>query len=400
MISTVSNEVKHYLEKVWMLENNNLGGIGVSRLSLYKMIAEYDRLIYTNLNKFWNVQTLMHGYWWSPKWSNDLSKRLDILEINLSELHLEDMHNHNITPPTHFRTNKFIEPFQKIVDTYGVPAYKETNPTVFNIISFPFLFGVMFGDVGHGAILLLFAAYLWFFSAKLKKTSLRPMVDMRYLLLLWGVFSTFCGLIYNDFMSLPLEIFSSCYDINKLGDVSLKKDWVYPFGIDHIWAISRNELTFINSLKMKFSIIIGVTQMSLGIFLKALNSIYFKRRLDLFFEFIPQLILFWVIFGYLILLIFVKWLKVYSDTSKAPSIVGYMIDMFLTFGSISGDAIIYNQTLNEILHIFILILALLWIPSMLFIKPYMIFKNKTQDIEFDFNKTDDIDHSNNHHRFK
>jgi V-type H+-transporting ATPase subunit a len=33
--------------------------------------------------------------------------------------------------------------------------YKEVNPAVFAIVTFPFLFGVMFGDIGHGLLLLL-----------------------------------------------------------------------------------------------------------------------------------------------------------------------------------------------------------------------------------------------------
>lgn len=44
--------------------------------------------------------------------------------------------------------------------TYGTPCYKEVNPTVFNMITFPFLFGIMFGDIGHGGLLFIFAIVL------------------------------------------------------------------------------------------------------------------------------------------------------------------------------------------------------------------------------------------------
>lgn len=47
-----------------------------------------------------------------------------------------------------------------IVDTYGIPMYKEVNPAVFACVTFPFLFGVMFGDMGHGGLMFLFGIIL------------------------------------------------------------------------------------------------------------------------------------------------------------------------------------------------------------------------------------------------
>jgi V-type H+-transporting ATPase subunit a len=43
-------------------------------------------------------------------------------------------------------------------------------------------------------------------------------------------------------------------------------------------------------MKMKIAVIIGVVHMILGVFMKALNSIHFKKWMDFFFEFVPQII--------------------------------------------------------------------------------------------------------------
>jgi V-type H+-transporting ATPase subunit a len=103
-----------------------------------------------------------------------------------------------------------------------------------------------------------------------------------------GFFSTYCGFIYNDFTSIPLKLFGdSCYEKNVAGLIVQKDDCVYPVGLDPAWFVAKNELNYVNSLKMKISVILGVLQMSLGVFMKALNSLYFGKYLDLFCEFIP-----------------------------------------------------------------------------------------------------------------
>jgi len=73
---------------------------------------------------------------------------------------LENEHGEDVDVPVRFSAPRAFAPFTTLVDTYGVPAYRTINPTVFVAISFLFMFGMMFGDVGHGAALAALGAYL------------------------------------------------------------------------------------------------------------------------------------------------------------------------------------------------------------------------------------------------
>jgi V-type H+-transporting ATPase subunit a len=102
------------------------------------------------------------------------------------------------------------------VVTYGTPNYKEVNPSVFAIVTFPFLFGIMFGDMGHGTALMLIGAFMCLFNQPLTRAApgLAGALKGRYLFLLMGFFAAFCGLMYNDFVAIPIYIFDSCYEVH------------------------------------------------------------------------------------------------------------------------------------------------------------------------------------------
>jgi V-type H+-transporting ATPase subunit a len=107
---------------------------------------------------------------------------------------------------------------------------------------------------------------------------------------------------------------------------------MYPIGLDPAWSVADNNLNYVNSLKMKISVIIGVLHMTLGVFVKAGNAMFFGRWVELFFEFLPQLAFLLLLFGYMDFLIVYKWLQAWPDPSIAPSIITTMINMPLRMG--------------------------------------------------------------------
>ena len=238
-----------------------------------------------------------------------------------------------------------------MVDQYAVPSYKEINPAIYTAISFPFLFGVMYGDVGHGSVLLAVAVFLMLFGGGLsqKFEGLKDAYEFRYMLFLMSFFAVYCGVMYNDFMSIPLNLFESCY--NEKTGARKDPNCVYPVGIDPIWYGTKQELIFLNSFKMKISVILAIAHMSLGIVQKGLNAIYFKDMPKLLHEFLPQLILLLAVFGYMDFLIIVKWFTNYEGhTSQAPSIIVTIVNFFLNGGEIKGQEFFpMNQFVSQIL---------------------------------------------------
>ena len=130
-----------------------------------------------------------------------------------------------------------------------------------------------------------------------------------------GFFAVYCGFLYNDFISIPID-FGSCYnlttDLNKTNTTDKKPDCNYKFGLDPVWYMTDNELTFVNSMKMKLSVILGVFQMLIGIILKGMNAFYEKDFVEIVFIFFPQIILMLSLFGYMDFLIFAKWATSYK----------------------------------------------------------------------------------------
>jgi V-type H+-transporting ATPase subunit a len=77
------------------------------------------------------------------------------------------------------------------------------------------MFGMMFGDIAHGLIVFLFGVFLTFQSENSKNSVFRALFPFRYLILMMGFFATYCGFIYNDFFSLSLNLFDSCFDMGS-----------------------------------------------------------------------------------------------------------------------------------------------------------------------------------------
>jgi V-type H+-transporting ATPase subunit a len=324
-----------------------------------------------------------------------------------------------LTPPTHFPLNDVTAVFQSIIDTYSVPKYREINPAIFTAATFPALFGIMYGDVGHAGVLTIASTLVacsrgvpsWLSgllavcgcgrSAKADAEQEKPgefmetMWFARYVLLLNGIFGMYMGVLYNDFFSMGLDWFGSRYTIpepspgrmlqgapNATLPVIARRegtvDNVYPLGIDPVWHEAGNQLTFTNSLKMKMAIVVAIVHMTFGLSLRVANDWYFstkapsyiKRRVawwKIWLEDIPMIVVLLSLFGYMSFLIVFKWCIDWSlpGAGQPPNLVDTMIGMVLSPGTIKDEMYPGQATVQLIL----LFCVLGCIPLILLGKP-------------------------------
>ena len=412
--------LKSYLEDYILIKK---------KLQLYKIYFKREKLVFLNLAKCNCGDNFIDGEIWVlqknfEKLKHELNSKVDDDSIAT----FIDVKDYGMERPTYIDVNEFTYPFQEIVNQYGIPNYHEINPGYFTIITFPFLFGIMFGDVGHGLILFFITLYLFNLANKNRKkqgpinsdelpfindknnnnsreinildspedSMLKSFVQYRYFFLLCSIFGIFCGFMYNEFFAIPLNLFGTCYTSKKNGELILSKEHrinapdkkcVYPVGLDPSWIGTVNELTYTNSLKMKLSIIVGVLHMMLGIFIRGINNINAKNHTAFYFEFIPQFLFMGLMFGYLISMIFYKWGTDYdSNTHEAPSLLTIMINMAIKLGEIDGKPLFesFMGFSQESINRLILFICVLLIPVMLLVKPINFYmrKVKTKGIKY------------------
>lgn len=101
----------------------------------------------------------------------------------------DDKDNEELKPPTKLRNNFFTKPFELITHMYGMPNYHEMDPTGLVAITYSLLFGAMFGDVGHGLLLIVLGLVGY----------IKPHLALAKMFVPVGISSLIFGFLYGSF---------------------------------------------------------------------------------------------------------------------------------------------------------------------------------------------------------
>ena len=130
-------------------------------LSYYTKAAEINLFISIKTHAMQRGDSFCLTGWVSEKASEPLKKRLEkfkSVEVSMSNAKDEL----KLSPPVKLKNCFLTRPFQFYTEMYGVPKYKEIDPTNFIAFTYVLLFGIMFGDVGHGFCVAIAGLVMWF----------------------------------------------------------------------------------------------------------------------------------------------------------------------------------------------------------------------------------------------
>lgn len=170
----------------------------------------------------------------------------------------EAVEEEGLVPPVLLETPKLLKPFETVITNFAVPAYGTINPSYIVALTFMLMFGLMFGDVGHGAVVLL-AGIIGTITARKKR---KP--DYIYNLMCYcGLSAVFFGVMFGSYF----------------GYSWLPAVWFNYHGA----VVGHNASGMVQSLMqiLALSAWLGVGMISLGIFFFFYNCICCKKWLEL-----------------------------------------------------------------------------------------------------------------------
>jgi len=181
---------------------------------------------------------------------------------------------HGEEPPTFLRNPSFIGPIESLVSGYGLPSQRELDPTKVMAITFPLIFGLMFADIGHGLLLLLFGLISIYLRRRMANLGdiLKLVLGAGELYVLLGAFGVFGGLLFGELFGYHLDHFG--IEEPPLG-----------FLLELIPGIGTVFSPMDDPMKMfKLSIMFGVVQISIGIIFNLFNKLGEREYKQAIFE--------------------------------------------------------------------------------------------------------------------
>lgn len=223
-------------------------------------------------NKFAESKTITLLEGWVPtKKEEKLKSIANQATNNISALETREAKKEE-NPPVDLDNPSFLKGFESLVRTFGLPRYNEIDPTPILALFLPLFFGIMFGDLGHGLIVLLVGISLY-------KVSEGTVNDFSKIIIPCGIFSMIFGFLYGEFMGRHIAILGAPFlHVNPIEEIFHPKVFLLialGFGVIHL--LIGMALDLVNKIKNQEYKSVVEPVSKIWIFLGALSMVILYR---------------------------------------------------------------------------------------------------------------------------
>jgi len=171
-----------------------------------------------------------------------------VIKITPAE-NIDSVKQGRVDVPVEINNPGFFKPFELITKTFGIPAYHSIDPTPVVAFTFLFMFGLMFGDFGHGAVLAVIGGIL---AARTTNVSFR---NAGLLMVYAGSSSMIFGLLFGSIFGV--------------------EHWIQPLWMRPMESISD---------LFRVAIYFGIGMISLAILFNIINGIRERDIVSVIFD--------------------------------------------------------------------------------------------------------------------
>lgn len=241
-IDETQNSIDGVDQDIEKLVNRHASGILGARKRLEELSNNFDvRKMAARMNEDQEDYYILCG-WMSEKdvdafteMAKDDNKIFIVVE--------EDREKFFGDPPTKLKNPRFFKPFEMFIRMYGLPAHNELDPTMFVALTYTFIFGAMFGDVGQGLCLFVLGGVLY----------LTKKINLAGIIAVAGVFSTIFGFMFGSVFG-----FENVIEARWLRPVEAMTNLPFIGQLNTVFIIAIAFGMLLNLLVMLFNIVNAV----------------------------------------------------------------------------------------------------------------------------------------------
>lgn len=261
--NTLKREIEATKKKIVNLETNILEVADKNKAELQNLLwdTHVSRVMADAIVRFGQLRHTYVVVGWVPtaNLENLTTKLKNASKEVLIETTPTTRSGHNDNVPVALTDNKWLRPIQDLITTYGRPSYGEFDPTILVALSFPLLYGAMFGDIGQGLVMML-AGFLAH-----NRIMFKALQSLGLLFVYCGFSATIFGFLYGSIFGFEGHL------VHEYLHFDLHPIWLSPIEGGNILSVLR------------VAIDVGIVIIFLAYLISFFNNIRVKDWPHLFF---------------------------------------------------------------------------------------------------------------------